>query len=1171
MLKNLSIALILSLVTFASISNVSSAQTGGSGTISQLNQWITSGGFVKLASSTAGLWIPSAGGVAGCATFNANGVLSNTGTSCGTGGGGGGSGIGWTWNGINLLRTTTTTDDVLIGATATTSVRAKLEVFGLSGNLLAGYFHGGVTADGQITAPNFQATSTTASSTFPNLNSTNSTTTRATSTSLFATTASTSNLFIATGACTGSNALNVGTDGKVTCGAVSGSGSASTTLLSDNNTWTGQNMFVSSSNTAVNLSSVRSTSTNATSTSFFASLLNATIGTITSFFATNATITNSTSTTISTTIASTTNLIVSSAGGVAGCATFSVNGTISNTGSACGTGSGGSYPFTPSTNFGVTMQATSGIPWFQNGLYASSSIIGVERLTIYNSNGTASSTVTAGNGTSTLAGGGLDITNGGLYVFTDKVRAPYFVGSSTATSTFAGGIDLSSGCFAVGGACIGGTTYAWPWTPTTNWGLSVQSTGTPALYTAGVQASSTSYFANLWATGSSTLSTLTVGNSSTTNATTTSLFASLASTTNFFGAGLTSCAGASNALTWTNGLFGCNTITGGGGGSSVGWTWNTVNLLRMTTTTDDLLLGDTSTTSLAKLEVQSVGGRPSAYFNGNVGIGTTSPYARLSVVGEVVASHFTATTTATSTLPTLLATKATTTSLFATTASTSNFFGAGLTSCASGSSALTWTNGSFGCNTISGSGTVNTGTGGSVAYYASNGTAVSGTSSIEILDDYIGIFPGRDITSGAYYSNAGAGLLYNAVGENNILQWQLRNSDAFFLLEHTNTGNQVYFDMDGSDPSYFNGGNFGIGTTSPYTKLGVAGTVVASQYVATSTGVANQSSFQNFTYVNATGTQATTTSLFSTYGTITNLVATGATTTVLSTTIASTTNLVVSSAGGTAGCATFSVNGTISNTGSACGGGGGTWPFTVGNTNYGVAVQSTSTPLWFTGTSGVYASGTSHLTNFDFSLATGTQATTTSFFATTASSTNLFASVVTLGSNMLRIVGSVITALGSWNFGDATALEIPNSASPSVSAQGEIDLDTTSNNLIVATSSVGFVAIPVGTTTLASFSVASSSSRFASGEVVEMPVHFLERRVTAVICEVTSGTSKVVNLSDDGTNDTNSITCTTTPTQYAITTNNTFTAYESIRTEMGATTGTVNEVVLHYIGYYVSN
>lgn len=70
--------------------------------------------------------------------------------------------------------------------------------------------------------------------------------------------------------------------------------------------------------------------------------------------------------------ASTTNLIISSAGGSTGCAQFSSIGLITNTGTACGTGGGGSYPFTPTTNFSVAVQATSGIPWFQNGLQASS-------------------------------------------------------------------------------------------------------------------------------------------------------------------------------------------------------------------------------------------------------------------------------------------------------------------------------------------------------------------------------------------------------------------------------------------------------------------------------------------------------------------------------------------------------------------------------------------------------------------------------------------------------------------------------------------------------------------------------------------------------------------------------------------------------------------------------
>ncbi|MBI4093035.1 MAG: NYN domain-containing protein, partial [Candidatus Kerfeldbacteria bacterium] len=47
----------------------------------------------------------------------------------------------------------------------------------------------------------------------------------------------------------------------------------------------------------------------------------------------------------------------------------------------------------------------------------------------------------------------------------------------------------------------------------------------------------------------------------------------------------------------------CTGCGGGGGGGGVGWVWNQEALLRMTTTTDDLLLGATATTSPAKLSV----------------------------------------------------------------------------------------------------------------------------------------------------------------------------------------------------------------------------------------------------------------------------------------------------------------------------------------------------------------------------------------------------------------------------------------------------------------------------------------------------------------------------------------------------------------------------------------
>lgn len=69
--------------------------------------------------------------------------------------------------------------------------------------------------------------------------------------------------------------------------------------------------------------------------------------------------------------ASTTQLVVSNSGGTAGCATFSVDGTISNTGVACGTGSAG--VFNPFTNPTATSFATTSGIVINN---ASSTIIG---------------------------------------------------------------------------------------------------------------------------------------------------------------------------------------------------------------------------------------------------------------------------------------------------------------------------------------------------------------------------------------------------------------------------------------------------------------------------------------------------------------------------------------------------------------------------------------------------------------------------------------------------------------------------------------------------------------------------------------------------------------------------------------------------------------------------
>ncbi|HSE35642.1 MAG TPA: right-handed parallel beta-helix repeat-containing protein, partial [Candidatus Paceibacterota bacterium] len=81
----------------------------------------------------------------------------------------------------------------------------------------------------------------------------------------------------------------------------------------------------------------------------------------------------------------------------------------------------------------------------------------------------------------------------------------------------------------------------------------------------------------------------------------------------------------------TNGIFFCGTDAVGGGGSEVNWTYNYAGLTRVASSTSDVLIGNTSTSSLAKLEVIAGAGKPAAYFSSNVGVGTTSPWGKLSV------------------------------------------------------------------------------------------------------------------------------------------------------------------------------------------------------------------------------------------------------------------------------------------------------------------------------------------------------------------------------------------------------------------------------------------------------------------------------------------------------------------------------------------------------------
>ncbi len=99
-----------------------------------------------------------------------------------------------------------------------------------------------------------------------------------------------------------------------------------------------------------------------------------------------------------------------------------------------------------------------------------------------------------------------------------------------------------------------------------------------------------------------------------TNATLASTTLTNASSTNlnvggtFTGAGLTSCSGTNDKLVWNAATrqFECGTdLSGGGGGADGNWTFFNNSGVRPATTSNQVLVGGTATTSLAKFEVQN--------------------------------------------------------------------------------------------------------------------------------------------------------------------------------------------------------------------------------------------------------------------------------------------------------------------------------------------------------------------------------------------------------------------------------------------------------------------------------------------------------------------------------------------------------------------------------------
>ena len=206
---------------------------------------------------------------------------------------------------------------------------------------------------------------------------------------------------------------------------------------------------------------------------------------------------------------------------------------------------------------------------------------------------------------------------------------------------------------------------------------------------------------------------------------------------------------------------------------------------------------------------------------GSVGIGTTSPYAKLSVVGPVVAEYFHATSSTASTFAGGLLSLASSTIGNGTQAGGLTISGGATTTATSTLAGLLVTSGNVGIGTAAPSQALEV-TGNIKATYLGLGGATPGAS---ITSQTAAL----NVTGYSFFNGVrinGADLQRSIYGYSGELGIGTNSQDITFSTDTEGATRKMIIQA--------NTGNVGIGTTSPYAKLSVVGPVVAEYFHATS-------------------------------------------------------------------------------------------------------------------------------------------------------------------------------------------------------------------------------------------------------------------------------------------------------------------------------------------------